>query len=111
MVYIDEETSTLAATAVGKHPRGPLLPPRWTSRSACTPRAASPACCERACACWTDAYSTCRLIDRPLRPAISARAWQPGAGGPEPPSYPLHRHEIYNTVAINAASMSTTLSW
>ena len=62
----------------------------------------------RAVRSTTDAILTCRLIDRPLRPAFGKGLRNEVQVVVTVMS--IAPDEIYNTVAINAASMSTTLS-
>ena len=111
MVYIDEETSMLSATAVGKNPREGFdffpLTVDVEERMYAAGRIPG-SFFRREGRPSTDAILTCRLIDRPLRPAF-------GKGIRNEVQVvvtvlSIAPDEIYNTVAINAASMSTSLS-
>ena len=111
MVSIDEETSMLSATTFGKNPREgfdffPLtvdveerqyaagkIPGSFFRREGRPP---------------TDAILTARLIDRPLRPAFADGIRNEVQVVVTVTS--IAPDELYDTVAINAASMSTTLS-
>lgn len=111
MVMIDEETSMLSATTVGKNPREgfdffPLtvdveerqyaagkIPGSFFRREGRPP---------------TDAILAARLIDRPLRPAFADGIRNEVQVVVTVTS--IAPDELYDTVAINAASMSTTLS-
>ncbi|WP_178945875.1 polyribonucleotide nucleotidyltransferase [Kocuria sp. TGY1127_2] len=111
LVSIDEETSMLSATAVGKHPREGFdffpLTVDVEERMYAAGRIPG-SFFRREGRPSTDAILACRLIDRPLRPAF-------GKGIRNEVQVvvtvlTIDPDEIYNTVAINAASMSTTLS-
>ena len=111
LVTIDEETSMLSTTTFGKNPREgfdffPLtvdveerqyaagkIPGSFFRREARPP---------------TDAILTARLIDRPLRPAFADGIRNEVQVVVTVTS--IAPDEVYDTVAINAASMSTTLS-
>src|SRR5699024_8298737 len=111
LVTIDEETSMLSTTTFGKNPREgfdffPLtvdveerqyaagkIPGSFFRREARPP---------------TDAILTARLIDRPLRPAFADGIRNEVQVVITVTS--IAPDEVYDTVAINAASMSTTLS-
>lgn len=111
MVSIDEDTSMLSTTTFGKNPREgfdffPLtvdveerqyaagkIPGSFFRREARPP---------------TDAILTARLIDRPLRPAFADGIRNEVQVVITVTS--IAPDEVYDTVAINAASMSTTLS-
>ena len=111
MVYIDEETSMLSATAVGKHPREGFdffpLTVDVEERMYAAGRIPG-SFFRREGRPSTDAILTCRLIDRPLRPAFGKGLRNEVQVVVTVTS--IAPDEIYNTVAINAASMSTTLS-
>ena len=111
MVYIDEETSMLSATAVGKHPREGFdffpLTVDVEERMYAAGRIPG-SFFRREGRPSTDAILTCRLIDRPLRPAFCKGLRNEVQVVVTVMS--IAPDEIYNTVAINAASMSTTLS-
>ncbi|WP_030016055.1 polyribonucleotide nucleotidyltransferase [Curtobacterium sp. S6] len=111
LVSIDEETTMLSATAVGKHPREGFdffpLTVDVEERMYAAGRIPG-SFFRREGRPSTDAVLACRLIDRPLRPAF-------GKGIRNEVQVvvtvlTIDPDEIYNTVAINAASMSTTLS-
>ncbi|MCT1801924.1 polyribonucleotide nucleotidyltransferase [Kocuria carniphila] len=111
LVSIDEETSMLSATAVGKNPREGFdffpLTVDVEERMYAAGRIPG-SFFRREGRPSTDAILTCRLIDRPLRPAF-------GKGIRNEVQVvvtvlSIAPDEIYNTVAINAASMSTSLS-
>lgn len=111
LVTIDDETSMLSATTFGKKPREgfdffPLtvdveerqyaagkIPGSFFRREGRPP---------------TDAILTARLIDRPLRPAFADGIRNEVQVVVTVTS--IAPDELYDTVAINAASMSTTLS-
>ncbi|MEV8157655.1 polyribonucleotide nucleotidyltransferase [Kocuria salsicia] len=111
MVYIDEETSMLSATAVGKHPREGFdffpLTVDVEERMYAAGRIPG-SFFRREGRPSTDAILTCRLIDRPLRPAFGKGLRNEVQVVVTVMS--IAPDEIYDTVAINAASMSTTLS-
>ncbi|WP_270254322.1 polyribonucleotide nucleotidyltransferase [Kocuria marina] len=111
MVYIDEETSMLSATAAGKHPREGFdffpLTVDVEERMYAAGRIPG-SFFRREGRPSTDAILTCRLIDRPLRPAFGKGLRNEVQVVVTVTS--IAPDEIYNTVAINAASMSTTLS-
>ena len=111
MVYIDEETSMLSATAVGKHPREgfDFFPLTVDVEERMYAAGSIPGSFfRREGRPSTDAILTCRLIDRPLRPAFGKGLRNEVQVVVTVMS--IAPDEIYNTVAINAASMSTTLS-
>ena len=111
MVYIDEETSMLSATAVGTHPREGFdffpLTVDVEERMYAAGRIPG-SFFRREGRPSTDAILTCRLIDRPLRPAFGKGLRNEVQVVVTVMS--IAPDEIYDTVAINAASMSTTLS-
>ncbi|WP_029089909.1 polyribonucleotide nucleotidyltransferase [Brevibacterium album] len=110
-VYFDDETMLLSATAVSRSPKEHFdffpLTVDVEERMYADGRIPG-SFFRREGRPSTDAILTCRLIDRPLRPSfvkglrnevqivITAMAVEPGV--------------IYDTIAINAASMSTQLS-
>lgn len=111
LVCIDEDTTMLAATTVGKSPRQGFdffpLTVDVEERMYAAGRIPG-SFFRREGRPSTDAILTCRLIDRPLRPAF-------GKGIRNEVQVvvtilSMNPDEIYNTVAINAASMATTLS-
>ena len=111
LVSIDEDTTMLAATTVGKSPRQGFdffpLTVDVEERMYAAGRIPG-SFFRREGRPSTDAILTCRLIDRPLRPAF-------GKGIRNEVQVvvtilSMNPDEIYNTVAINAASMATTLS-
>jgi polyribonucleotide nucleotidyltransferase len=111
LVSIDEDTTMLAATTVGKSPREGFdffpLTVDVEERMYAAGRIPG-SFFRREGRPSTDAILTCRLIDRPLRPAF-------GKGIRNEVQVvvtvlSMNPDEIYNTVAINAASMATTLS-
>ncbi|MCH1883631.1 polyribonucleotide nucleotidyltransferase [Agrococcus sp. ARC_14] len=111
VAYIDEETMLLSATSVSKHPKDHFdffpLTVDVEERMYAAGRIPG-SFFRREGRPSTDAILTCRLIDRPLRPSfvegirnevqvvITVLAIEPD--------------EIYDALAINAASMSTQLS-
>ena len=111
MVYIDEETSMLSATAVGKHPREGFdffpLTVDVEERMYAAGRIPG-SFFRREGRPSTDAILTCRLIDRPLRPAFVKGIRNEVQVVVTVTS--IAPDEIYDTVAINAASLSTQLS-
>lgn len=111
LVSIDDDTTMLSATSVGKHPREGFdffpLTVDVEERMYAAGRIPG-SFFRREGRPSTDAILACRLIDRPLRPAF-------GKGIRNEVQVvvtvlSIDPDEIYNTVAINAASMSTTLS-
>ncbi|GAA2103231.1 MULTISPECIES: polyribonucleotide nucleotidyltransferase [Brevibacterium] len=110
-VYFDDETMLLSATAVSRSPKEHFdffpLTVDVEERMYADGRIPG-SFFRREGRPSTDAILTCRLIDRPLRPSfvkglrnevqivITAMAVEPGV--------------LYDTIAINAASMSTQLS-
>ncbi|ALU39768.1 polyribonucleotide nucleotidyltransferase [Kocuria flava] len=111
LVTIDEDTTLLSATTVGKSPREGFdffpLTVDVEERMYAAGRIPG-SFFRREGRPSTDAILTCRLIDRPLRPAF-------GKGIRNEVQVvvtvlSINPDEIYNTVAINAASMSTSLS-
>ncbi|MDI3330066.1 MAG: polyribonucleotide nucleotidyltransferase [Micrococcus sp.] len=111
MVYIDEETSMLSATTVGKSPREGFdffpLTVDVEERMYAAGRIPG-SFFRREGRPTTDAVLTCRLIDRPLRPAFTKGIRNEVQVVVTVTS--IAPDEIYDTVAINAASMSTQLS-
>ena len=111
MVYIDEETSMLSATTVGKSPREGFdffpLTVDVEERMYAAGRIPG-SFFRREGRPTTDAILTCRLIDRPLRPAFTKGIRNEVQVVVTVTS--IAPDEIYDTVAINAASMSTQLS-
>ncbi|TFH98234.1 polyribonucleotide nucleotidyltransferase [Micrococcus lylae] len=111
MVYIDEETSMLSATTVGKSPREGFdffpLTVDVEERMYAAGRIPG-SFFRREGRPSTDAILTCRLIDRPLRPAFTKGIRNEVQVVVTVTS--IAPDEIYDTVAINAASMSTQLS-
>ncbi|SFR97665.1 polyribonucleotide nucleotidyltransferase [Agrococcus baldri] len=111
VAYIDEETMLLSATSVSKHPKDHFdffpLTVDVEERMYAAGRIPG-SFFRREGRPSTDAILTCRLIDRPLRPSfvegirnevqvvVTVLAIDPD--------------EIYDSLAINAASMSTQLS-
>ncbi|MGK4188776.1 polyribonucleotide nucleotidyltransferase [Kocuria koreensis] len=110
-VSIDEDTSMLSATAVGKHPREGFdffpLTVDVEERMYAAGRIPG-SFFRREGRPSTDAILACRLIDRPLRPAFAKGIRNEVQVVVT--VLTIDPDEIYNTVAINAASMSTTLS-
>ncbi|MCT2067932.1 polyribonucleotide nucleotidyltransferase [Micrococcus luteus] len=111
MVYIDEETSMLSATTVGKSPREGFdffpLTVDVEERMYAAGRIPG-SFFRREGHPSTDAILTCRLIDRPLRPAFVKGIRNEVQVVVTVTS--IAPDEIYDTVAINAASLSTQLS-
>ncbi|MGW9549737.1 polyribonucleotide nucleotidyltransferase [Citricoccus zhacaiensis] len=111
MVYIDEETSMLSATTVGKSPREGFdffpLTVDVEERMYAAGRIPG-SFFRREGRPSTDAILTCRLIDRPLRPAFTKGIRNEVQVVVTVTS--IAPDEVYDTVAINAASMSTQLS-
>jgi polyribonucleotide nucleotidyltransferase len=111
MVYIDEETSMLSATTVGKSPREGFdffpLTVDVEERMYAAGRIPG-SFFRREGRPSTDAILTCRLIDRPLRPAFTKGIRNEVQVVITVTS--IAPDEVYDTVAINAASMSTQLS-
>lgn len=111
MVYIDEETSMLSATTVGKSPREGFdffpLTVDVEERMYASGRIPG-SFFRREGRPSTDAILTCRLIDRPLRPAFVKGIRNEVQVVVTVTS--IAPDEIYDTVAINAASLSTQLS-
>jgi len=110
-VMIDEETSMLSATSVGKNPREgfdffPLTVDVEERQYAAGKIPGS--FFRREGRPSTDAVLTARLIDRPLRPAFANGIRNEVQVVVTVTS--IAPDELYDTVAINAASMSTTLS-
>lgn len=111
VAYIDEETMLLSATSVSKHPKDNFdffpLTVDVEERMYAAGRIPG-SFFRREGRPSTDAILTCRLIDRPLRPSfvegirnevqvvVTVLAIEPD--------------ELYDVLAINAASMSTQLS-
>ncbi|WP_405217250.1 polyribonucleotide nucleotidyltransferase [Agrococcus sp. Ld7] len=111
VAYIDEETMLLSATSVGKHPKDHFdffpLTVDVEERMYAAGRIPG-SFFRREGRPSTDAILTCRLIDRPLRPSfvegirndvqvvVTVLSIEPD--------------ELYDVLAINAASMSTQLS-
>ena len=111
MVYLDEETSMLSATTVGKSPREGFdffpLTVDVEERMYAAGRIPG-SFFRREGRPSTDAILTCRLIDRPLRPAFVKGIRNEVQVVVTVTS--IAPDEIYDTVAINAASLSTQLS-
>ena len=111
LVSIDEDTTLLSATAVGKSPREGFdffpLTVDVEERMYAAGRIPG-SFFRREGRPSTDAILACRLIDRPLRPAFTKGIRNEVQVVVTVLS--IDPDEIYNTVAINAASMSTTLS-
>ncbi|MFC7402865.1 polyribonucleotide nucleotidyltransferase [Citricoccus sp. GCM10030269] len=111
MVYIDEDTSLLSATTVGKSPREGFdffpLTVDVEERMYAAGRIPG-SFFRREGRPSTDAILTCRLIDRPLRPAFTKGIRNEVQVVITVTS--IAPDEVYDTVAINAASMSTQLS-
>lgn len=111
MVYIDEETSMLSATTVGKSPREGFdffpLTVDVEERMYAAGRIPG-SFFRREGRPSTDAILTCRLIDRPLRPAFVKGIRNEVQVVVTVTS--IAPDDIYDTVAINAASLSTQLS-
>ena len=111
VAYLDDDTMLLSATAAGKHPREGFdffpLTVDVEERMYAAGRIPG-SFFRREGRPSTDAILTCRLIDRPLRPSfvkglrnevqvvVTVMSVAPGV--------------LYDTLAINAASMSTQLS-
>ena len=111
MVYIDEETSMLSATTVGKSPREgfDFFPLTVDVEERMYAAGRIPGSFIRLEGRpTTDANLTCRLIDRPLRPAFVKGIRNEVQVVVTVTS--IAPDEIYDTVAINAASLSTQLS-
>ncbi|MEU4207119.1 polyribonucleotide nucleotidyltransferase [Rothia terrae] len=111
MVYIDDETSMLSATAIGKQPREgfDFFPLTVDVEERMYAAGKIPGSFfRREGRPSTDAILTARLIDRPLRPAFKKGIRNEVQVVVTVLS--IEPDEIYNTVAINAASCSTTLS-
>ncbi|MBM7051299.1 polyribonucleotide nucleotidyltransferase [Rothia sp. ZJ1223] len=111
MVYIDDETSMLSATAIGKQPREgfDFFPLTVDVEERMYAAGKIPASFfRREGRPTTEAILAARLIDRPLRPAFTKGIRNEVQVVVTVLS--IEPDEIYNTVAINAASCSTTLS-
>ncbi|WGH87029.1 polyribonucleotide nucleotidyltransferase [Auritidibacter ignavus] len=111
MVYIDDETSMLSATAVGNSPREgfDFFPLTVDVEERQYAKGEIPGSFfRREGRPSTDAILTCRLIDRPLRPAFKKGIRNEVQVVVTVTS--IAPDELYDTVAINAASMSTSLS-
>ncbi|MGO1460120.1 MAG: polyribonucleotide nucleotidyltransferase [Flaviflexus sp.] len=111
MVYLDGETAILSATAVSKAPKDHFdffpLTVDVEERSYAAGRVPG-SFFRREGRPGTDAILACRLIDRPLRPAFVKglrNEVQVVAT-----VMAVHPDDAYDVVAINGASMSTTLS-
>ncbi|WP_026820670.1 polyribonucleotide nucleotidyltransferase [Arthrobacter castelli] len=111
MVYVDEETSLLSATAAGKQPREGLdffpLTVDVEERMYAAGRIPG-SFFRREGRPSTDAVLACRLIDRPLRPSFVS-----GLRNEVQvviTVLTINPDELYDVVAINAASMSTQIS-
>ncbi|WP_129659904.1 polyribonucleotide nucleotidyltransferase [Rothia halotolerans] len=111
LVSIDEDTTMLSATAVGKNPREGFdffpLTVDVEERMYAAGRIPG-SFFRREGRPSTDAVLACRLIDRPLRPAFTKGIRNEVQVVVT--VLTIDPDEIYNTVAINAASMSTVLS-
>lgn len=111
MVYIDDETSMLSATAIGKQPREgfDFFPLTVDVEERMYAAGKIPGSFfRREGRPTTEAILAARLIDRPLRPAFKKGIRNEVQVVVTVLS--IEPDEIYNTVAINAASCSTTLS-
>jgi len=111
VAYLDDDTMVLSATSAGKHPKEQLdffpltvdveermyaigkIPGSFFRREGRPSE---------------EAILTCRLIDRPLRPSF-AKGLRNEIQIVET-IMSLHLDDLYDVVAINAASMSTSLS-
>ncbi|HET7415779.1 MAG TPA: polyribonucleotide nucleotidyltransferase [Arthrobacter sp.] len=111
MVYVDEETSLLSATSAGKQPREGFdffpLTVDVEERMYAAGRIPG-SFFRREGRPSTDAILACRLIDRPLRPSFVS-----GLRNEVQvviTVLTINPDELYDVVAINAASMSTQIS-
>ncbi|OMH24147.1 polyribonucleotide nucleotidyltransferase [Tersicoccus phoenicis] len=111
MVYIDDDTSMLSATAIGKSPREGFdffpLTVDVEERMYAAGRIPG-SFFRREGRPSTDAVLACRLIDRPLRPAFTKGLRNEVQVVITVMS--VNPDELYDAVAINAASMSTQLT-
>ena len=111
MVYLDGDTAILSATAVSKSPKDHFdffpLTVDVEERSYAAGRIPG-SFFRREARPGTDAILACRLIDRPLRPAFK-KGLRNEVQVVET-VMAVHPDDAYDVVAINAASMSTTLS-
>ena len=111
MVYIDEETTLLSATSAGKHPREGFdffpLTVDVEERMYAAGRIPG-SFFRREGRPSTDAILACRLIDRPLRPSFVSGLRNEVQVVITVLS--INPDELYDVVAINAASMSTQIS-
>ncbi|MEH0111194.1 polyribonucleotide nucleotidyltransferase [Tersicoccus sp. MR15.9] len=111
MVYIDDDTSMLSATAIGKSPREGFdffpLTVDVEERMYAAGRIPG-SFFRREGRPSTDAILACRLIDRPLRPAFTKGLRNEVQVVITVMS--VNPDELYDAVAINAASMSTQLT-
>ena len=111
IAYLDGETATLSATAVSKSPKDHFdffpLTVDVEERSYAAGRIPG-SFFRREARPGTDAILACRLIDRPLRPAFK-KGLRNEVQVVET-IMAVHPDDAYDVLAINAASMSTTLS-
>jgi polyribonucleotide nucleotidyltransferase len=111
VAYLDDETMLLSATAAGKHPREGFdffpLTVDVEERSYAAGKIPG-SFFRREGRPSTDAILTCRLIDRPLRPSFVKGLRNEVQIVITVMS--IHPDHLYDTLAINAASMSTQLS-
>ncbi|WP_182173768.1 polyribonucleotide nucleotidyltransferase [Flaviflexus equikiangi] len=111
MAYLDGETAILSATAVSKAPKDHFdffpLTVDVEERAYAAGRIPG-SFFRREARPGTDAILACRLIDRPLRPAFAKGLRNEVQVVATIMS--VHPDDAYDVLAINAASMSTTLS-
>src|ERR687890_2436644 len=111
MVYIDDDTALLSATTAGKHPREGFdffpLTVDVEERMYAAGRIPG-SFFRREGRPSTEAILACRLIDRPLRPTFVKGLRNEVQGVITVMA--LHPDDAYDTLAINAASLSTQLS-
>lgn len=111
MAYLDGETAILSATTASKSPKDHFdffpLTVDVEERSYAAGRIPG-SFFRREARPGTDAILTCRLIDRPLRPAF-AKGLRNEVQIVET-IMAVHPDDAYDVVAINAASLSTSLS-
>ncbi|WP_084040346.1 polyribonucleotide nucleotidyltransferase [Demequina sp. NBRC 110053] len=109
--YLDGETMLLSATTAGKHPRDGFdffpLTVDVEERSYAAGKIPG-SFFRREGRPSTDAILTCRLIDRPLRPSFVSGLRNEVQVVID--VLAIHPDDAYDTLAINAASMSTQLS-
>lgn len=111
MVYLDDETAILSATAVGKHPRDQFdfFPLTVDVEERAYAAGKIPGSFfRREGRPGTDAILACRLIDRPLRPAF-VKGLRNEVQVVET-VMAVNPDDAYDVVAINAASMSTQIA-